>query len=243
MSLSESTAKPVDQDIYHSGEYWERFDGFHDADGAFKATNCYDLLKANNVLTKPLMVADIGCGSGKFLYELSGKIEGEFLGVDVSDRSVSLANSKHKRDNLSFVKRDVFEIEETFDLITMNDVFEHVDDYIGFLRETRKIGTYFYFNIPLDMTVLSVLRKSYMKWREDVGHLHYFSKSSALATLEHAGYEIIGHQYNNYVLHEAKTYPTAKKVIGAIPRLVTYSIAPNFSVNLLGGASLGVLCR
>ena len=243
MSSSESTAEMTEQDIYHSGEYWERNDGFHEEDGLYKADHCLALLKSQNLLSTPLKVVDVGCGSGRFLYELAGKVEGEFLGVDVSDQSVSTANAKHRRDNLSFVKRDVFEIGEKFDLVTMNDVFEHVEDYIGFLRMTRQLGTYFYFNIPLDMTALSVLRNSYMKWRDDVGHLHYFSKNSALATLEYAGYEILDHQYNNYVLHEVKTRRTVKNVLGALPRLATFKLAPDFSVNLLGGASLGVLCR
>ncbi len=232
----------MDQDIYHSGEYWEQNATFHEEDALHKAENCRDLLQKHSLLGKPLRVADIGCGSGKFLYELSSMIDGTFRGIDVSTQSITAANERHKRENITFERSDLAEITDTFDLVTMNDVFEHVDDYIGFLRMARGRAAYFYFNIPLDMTAVSVLRHSYMKWRESVGHLHYFSKNSALATLEYAGFEIIGWQYNQLFLHEIKTRPTVKSWIGALPRWVSYKISPDFSVKLLGGASLSVVC-
>lgn len=231
------------QDIYHSGEYWEKNESFHEEDALYKATNCHRLLKQHGLDTKPISVIDVGCGSGKFLFELSGMMNGKYLGVDVSTRSVETAQAKHQRENLTFERQDLADIKDKFDLVTMNDVFEHVDDYIGFLRDTRRVGEYFYFNIPLDMTTVSVLRHSYMILRESVGHIHYFSKKSALATLEYAGYEIVGHQYNNHVLHQMKTQPTIKSYLAVLPRLLTYQISPDFSVNFLGGASLGVLCR
>src|SRR5690606_39364807 len=47
-----------------------------------------------------------------------------------------------------------------FDLVLCIDVFEHIEDYLGFLRILRDKGTYKLFHIPLDMTVLSVLKNS-----------------------------------------------------------------------------------
>lgn len=231
------------QDIYRSGEYWSKNESFHEEDGHYKAEHCFRMLKKYGVPEEPLRVLDIGCGSGRFLYDLSEMMEGEFLGIDVSDQSIGSAIAKHNRKNLSYQRKELAQVEGMFDLVTMNDVFEHVDDYIGFLRSARPLGKWFYFNVPLDMSAVSVLRGSYMKWREDVGHLHYFSKDSALATLEYAGFEVVGYQYNNYVLHEVRTRPTIKNVLGALPRLATYAFAPDFSVSALGGASLGVLCR
>ena len=231
------------QDIYRSGEYWSKNETFHEEDGHYKAEHCFRMLNDYGLTKDPLRVLDIGCGGGRFLYHLSDLMEGEFLGIDVSDQSIGSAIAKHSRKNLSYERKELAQVEGAFDLVTMNDVFEHVDDYIGFLTLARPLGRLFYFNIPLDMTVLSVFRGSYMKWREDVGHLHYFSKESALATLEYAGFDLVAHRYNNYVLHEVKTRPTIKNILGALPRLATYAVAPDFSVSTLGGASLGVLCR
>lgn len=229
-------------DIYRDDTYWTRHSTFHEADASFKADGCYALCQQHE-LTSPGTVLDVGCGSGKFLHHLSTRITGDFLGVDISATPIERATALYSRSNVRFEVLDVQEITDHFGLVTMNDVLEHVDDYIGFLRSIRHLGDRFYFNIPLDMHVLSVLRHRYMYTRKEVGHLHYFSKPSALATLEHAGYTIIGSRYNRTVFHDLRVHPSIRHYVAALPRLISYTIAADLSVHLLGGASLGVLCE
>jgi hypothetical protein len=71
------------------------------------------------------------------------------------------------------------------------DVFEHIEDYLGFLRTIRSKADYKIFHIPLDLTVVSVLCGEMTKRRMTDGHLHYFSQETAIATLKDCGYEII----------------------------------------------------
>ncbi len=71
------------------------------------------------------------------------------------------------------------------------DVFEHVEDYIGFLRKVARLARYGIFHIPLDISVQSILRDLPMNNRRTAGHLHYFMKDTALATLDYAGLEIL----------------------------------------------------
>ena len=77
----------------------------------------------------------------------------------------------------------------------MMDVFEHVDDYLGFLKLCKNKAKHTIFHIPLDLSASAILRNRLMAVRKSVGHLHYFMKETALATLVDAGYEIIDSFY------------------------------------------------
>ncbi len=230
-------------DIYSDGSYWRSNTTFHSEDAEFKVENCLRLLLKNAKPSKEWKVIDIGCGAGKFLHALSKQLAGDFTGVDVSEVAVAEANIKHARKNVRYLRTNLADVTPTYDLLTMNDVFEHVDDYLGFLRESARLSSLFYFNIPLDMTAWEVLRHGYMRERATLGHIHYFSKRSALATLEYAGFEIIEAEYNHTTLLQMKKKPTIRGIIAAAPRLLTFKLAPDLSVHLLGGASLSVLCR
>jgi SAM-dependent methyltransferase len=227
--------------IYTDDSYWAAHSDFHDEGGPLKAAACLSLLKHHGVPVRTVL--DVGCGGGGFLAALSAEISGEFLGIDVSELPVRRATERHAKPNVRFEERNTSEVAGTFDLVTLNDVFEHVDDYIGFLREMRRLGHAFYFNIPLDMTVLNVLRHTYMRERHKVGHLHYFSKRSALATLEYAGYAVVGWRYESSVDLGLKVKPTVWQWLAAMPRAVSFKLAPELSVHLLGGAFLAVLAR
>jgi len=71
--------------------------------------------------------------------------------------------------------------KQFFDVVMAIDVLEHVEDYFTFLRKISKKGKYKIFHIPLDMSVSAVLRISpLIDGRKKVGHIHYFSKDTAL---------------------------------------------------------------
>ena len=231
---------------YVEGGYWESNPTFHEEDAAFKAENCATLLRRESGCCGSRSVLDVGCGAGGFLASLSTRVDGTFLGIDLAEQPIALASDRHRGNGLWFRVADVADVDGPFDLVTMNDVFEHVDDYLGFLRSIRRFqrpGVEFYFNIPLDMTAVAVATRGYMKARERVGHLHYFSKESALATLEYAGFTVRGYRYNRTVGHLLKTRMGLRGLAAAVPRLASFRLAPDLSVRLLGGASLGVLCE
>lgn len=229
---------------YEDGTYWENNEGYHEEDAAFKAANIMRICKAADIDLSGKKIIDIGCGSGKVLSELSKLVDGEFSGVDVSPYAISRAKSLHESDKVQYDISAVQDVPDgAYDFLFSNDVFEHVDDYIGFLREAKKKAKVFYFNIPLDMTVMSVLLGRYQKARQELGHLHYFSKISALETLKHAGFEIVHHEYNDNVWQILKTHKKPTAFLAAGPRVILKALHKDFGVNLMGGASLGVVCR
>jgi len=64
------------------------------------------------------------------------------------------------------------------------------------LRKLKEKAEYKIFHIPLDLSVQTVFRASpIVKVRASVGHIHYFTKETALETLKDTGYQIIDYVY------------------------------------------------
>jgi len=84
-----------------------------------------------------------------------------------------------------------------FDLLL--DVFEHVPDYYAFLEGLRKRASRFIFHIPLELSWQSNRRDAaeVREARSRFGHLHHFTKQTALVTLEDSGYEVVDHVYTD----------------------------------------------
>jgi hypothetical protein len=79
-----------------------------------------------------------------------------------------------------------------------------------------------------------------LKRRELYGHIHYFTKETALATLKDAGYELLDYFYTPRCIELAKE--TVLK-IARLPRRVCFAIHQDLTVRILGGYSLLVLAR
>jgi hypothetical protein len=130
-----------------------------------------------------------------------------------------------------------------FDIILVIDVLEHIEDYFSFLRSLRNRGTYKIFHIPLDMSVQALLRMSpILKSRENVGHIHYFTKETALAILKETGYEIIDYFYTPGSL-ELSSRQSFKSLLLKLPRKLGYSLNKDMAVRILGGYSLMILTK
>ena len=115
----------------------------------------------------------------------------QFRGVDVSPDARALWPDQ-RPPNLVLFQRDITPDEDgKQDIALIIDVFEHVEDYLGFLRRIRSYAEYFIFHIPLDLHVQGLLRDALPIARRDLGHLHYFCRSTALATLHDTGYLIV----------------------------------------------------
>lgn len=118
---------------------------------------------------------------------------------------------------------------------------EHVEDYLGFLTNIRKKGRYKIINIPLDISVRSVFCKSMIAHRYNAGHLHYFTKETAMATLKDTGHEIIDYFYADYMIglrHKSLLLRLLKPLFNMMHKL-----DKDMTVRILGGSSLMVLTK
>jgi SAM-dependent methyltransferase len=236
------------ESIYESGEYQERNPTWHTEHSPWKAKHIARAIERYEVAHD--RVCDVGCGAGEIMSLLSERYPAsEFVGFDPSPQAYALAR-KREAGNRRFVLGSALD-ESGFDLALAIDVFEHVDDYYDFLRRMKRIATWKIFHIPLDMSVLAVALNNPMWARREAGHLHYFSKETALATLTDCGYEIVGYEFtNSQALNWQHLFvggwfgrKLAKVLLLGLPRFVLSTISPTLSARFLGGLSLLVVAR
>ena len=169
----------------------------------------------------------------------SGK---EFYGYEISPQAFELCKKKSKT-NLTFVLLDLLnENPEYFDIAMAIHVFEHVEDHFGFLRKLKEKAEYKIFHIPLDLSVQSVLRSTpIIDSRKLLGHIHYFTKETALETLKDTGYEIIDYFYTASSFEVS--YRGWKGNLLRILRQLVFEVNKDLAVRILGGYSLLFLAK
>ena len=80
-----------------------------------------------------------------------------------------------------------------------------------------------------------------MTLRNSVGHLHYFTRETALATLVDSGYIVLDFFYTTGILDlPAKTF---KSQIARLPAKLLYKLNQDLAAKLTGGFSLLVLAK
>jgi hypothetical protein len=123
------------------------------------------------------------------------------------------------------------------------DVFEHVEDYFSFLRALAPRARHFVFNIPLEINLYSLLRDLQIVSRRKVGHLHYFSRATAFATLDDTGYRILDWSLLDYSKEPQRGRVSLPTRLLNAARHASYRLSPDPSAKLCGGYSALVLCE
>ncbi|WP_040664678.1 class I SAM-dependent methyltransferase [Nafulsella turpanensis] len=228
--------------MYETGEYLKKNQDWHVSDSPWKAGNIYKIIQRNNL--KYSSVCEVGCGAGEILKQLSYKMpqDVKFEGYEISPQAYELSKSR-ENDRIKFHLKDLLEEDPKvkFDIVMAIDVFEHVEDSFSFLRKLRSRGKYKVFHIPLDITINGILQDKFMTGRNTVGHINYYTKETALATLEDTGYEIMDYFYTADSLELPRK--TFKSKLAKLPRKLLFGANEDFAVKLMGGFSLMVLAR
>jgi 2-polyprenyl-3-methyl-5-hydroxy-6-metoxy-1,4-benzoquinol methylase len=227
--------------IYTTGEYIENNPNWHMEDSPWKAKQIIKMIQKNNLQIES--VGEVGCGAGEALRQLQMVMPKNvnFFGYEISPQAFEFCQ-KISNERLKFELGNLPDKKNIFDLILCIDVFEHVEDYFSFLRKLRDKARYKIFHIPLDISVSSVLRSSpILGARKHVGHLHYFTKETALATLEDTGYEILDYFYTAGSID--LNIKMVKTFLARFPRQVLYTLNQDIAVRLMGGYSLLVLTK
>lgn len=231
----------MSRSAYESGEYLENNPEWHAGDAPTKARWIGEILDENHMA--PQHIVEVGTGSGEILALLSKRYPDALLqGYDISPQAYEIAAPK-STEHLKFHHEDFLSAPPyPIELLMAIDVFEHVEDYIAFLKALKPRATFKLFHIPLDLSVQGMLRsKAILNTREKLGHLHYFTKDTALATLDDCGYELIAWNYT----HGAEELPNRALRTRAVNvgRRALRAIDEHFAVRVLGGSSIMVLTR
>ena len=232
----------MSEKMYTTSEYLEKNPTWHVEDSLWKTKQILNIIERNKL--QPSSICEVGCGAGEILnqmyLQMSDKVS--FVGYEISHQAFELCQQR-KKDRLQFHLKNSFQDNNVFfDIVLAIDVIEHVEDYFGFLRNIREKGQYKIFHIPLDISVQTVLRSSpILKGRQSVGHIHYFTKETALATLADIGYEILDYFYTAGSIDlPAKSF---KSLLVKLPRKILYKLNKDMTARVLGGYSLIVLAK
>ena len=119
-------------------------------------------------------VLDVGCAYGSFAIEFA-KLGAQVVGIDVNDKWLKLADANARDevdipflrcDASTIVARDMLREHGPFDLVIVNDVFEHIYDTAGLLANLTDLmrpGARLYYKIPNGMATKSVLSEGHKK--------------------------------------------------------------------------------
>jgi cyclopropane fatty-acyl-phospholipid synthase-like methyltransferase len=227
--------------IYISGQYLEMNPTWHIEESLWKVHHILPMMKRHHLT--PHTICEIGCGAGEVLRLLQEHMNEActFWGYDISPQALAMCQHK-ANERLHFKLMDVTqEPGVSFDLSLVLDVIEHLEDYFSFLRDIKSKSTYKLFHIPLEISIQSVLRgRTFLRNRNIHGHLHHYTKETALQTLEDLGYEILDYSYSpEYEMDTRLFYTNLMK----LPRRLFFSLQEDWAVRALGGFRLLVLAK
>jgi 2-polyprenyl-3-methyl-5-hydroxy-6-metoxy-1,4-benzoquinol methylase len=227
--------------IYLNGTYVEKNPTYHLEDSPWKAREIVKMINRHNLQFRT--VCEIGCGAGEVLRQLYLQLSNEklFYGYEISPQAYSRCKQRGN-ERLQFCCEDLLlQEKKQFDLLLCIDVFEHVEDCLGFLRKLRDYGNYKIFHIPLDISVQTVLRCAPIAVkRKLLGHVHYFTRETALFTLQDAGYEVVDWFYTPAASERGES---KWQKIGRWPRRILSLVSADWTARVLGGYSMLVLAK
>lgn len=246
---------PSFQDLYTQGDYLNKQPTWHLEESPWKARAVLRMLQQHQLV--PAKVCEVGCGAGEVirLVQLGLPATCELYGYEISPQAFALCQAR-ANEHLHFKLADLTQEQETcFDLLLVMDVFEHVEDYFSFLRALKSRAEYKIFQIPLDISVRTVLRDRLIDYRKAYGHIHYFTKELALQALRDVGYEVLDWFYTMEdaelpPLHHASALRRLRRQLGQTKRRLGHGIdalllklMPDTAERIFGRWRLLVLAR
>ena len=154
-------------------------------------------------LISPATVAlDIGCSAGFFLYALKDYVH-DCIGIEYNEEDAQFV----ERELGIKIYREPIEHtdvpHESFDLITLFQVLEHIEDPLGFLKTVSKYlkpDGYICIEVPnIGDALISIYHvESYADFWFREPHVFYFSPRTLLMLLEKSGFTGIVKTTQNY---------------------------------------------
>jgi len=196
------------------------------------------------------MLLDIGCAYGYFV-ELALKNGFDAYGIDPSIHAVSKVDPSFKKRICSGTLSDVSYQKNSFDVITMFDVFEHLADPISDLQKVRGFlkddGIIMIATGDTNSLAANILKR---RWTFYIPpqHLFFFNKKTITETLQRTGFAPvtffrIGKWLSlSYILHLAKTSGESK-VASVLLKIVEALRLGSISLYLPMGDNMVIIAR
>lgn len=148
-------------------------------------------------------VLDIGCSSGNFSKELIKQKGCIVDGIELNPQDAAIASKILRKVTIANIEYDELP-QETYDVLFMGDVIEHLSRPIPTLARLQpllKKGGRIVFSIPniTHMSVRLMLMKGTIEYGQtgllDETHLHFYSQAEVFRVFNEAGYEVKSIEY------------------------------------------------
>jgi len=148
-----------------------------------------------------LRVLDVGCGAGNMAHHLAHY--GRVVGVDLHPKPLEIARQRGLQAELGSADDLPFD-DQTFDLVTLLDVVEHVPNEHGVFGECQRVLK------PGGKLMVTVPALMWLWSNNDLlnAHQRRYTREDLGQKLAHHGFEVLRSSYNNFFL-----FPLAAGVI------------------------------
>lgn len=138
-------------------------------------------------------VLDIGCGNGALTYDVAKKA-GQVVGIDLNEKSISLARQRYSRGNIGYICGNVLNDlpDERFDVVILSNVLEHIDERVKFLKRLREMAPQFLIRVPMiNRDWITLYKKEVgLDYRLDKDHYIEYTLETFEYELSKAGLQI-----------------------------------------------------
>jgi ubiquinone/menaquinone biosynthesis C-methylase UbiE len=153
----------------------------------YKAQHIIDVCKGQSY-TK---VLEVGAGDGSILQKLSEyNFAPEYHAVEISDSGVAHIQSRNIKKLVSVQEFDGYKLpfeDDSFDLVILSHVLEHVEHERLLLREIKRVSRSFLIEVPIDYkTNVDKRIKHFLAY----GHINVYTPTSLRYLLQTEGFEI-----------------------------------------------------
>ncbi len=162
----------ISVDFDYEAHVWGDADALIDIEE--KRHSCLGLKRFLEVIkNKNGRMMELGCGTGFFLRSLkSYRSDLELFGCDISQKAIDLAK-ENKQYTIDYRVAEAGELpygDNSFDVVVMMDVLEHLEDMEAALKEVKRVlkdkGT-FHLLVPCEVNPLTL---HWLMWKIKIGH-------------------------------------------------------------------------
>lgn len=135
----------------NNSDYLSKNKTWHIEDSFWKSQQIDKIVTRNSLNLNSIV--EIGCGAGEIIAQLQKIYSTQnitFTGYDIAPDLLGFWETR-KNTHLNFFLENPLEKPLYFDLLLMIDVFEHVDNYLGFIKKASQLAQYKIFHNPLDL--------------------------------------------------------------------------------------------
>lgn len=228
--------------FYSEGSYTRLNPDFNDRESHLKARNFLVSLSRLDIYpTQNITLADIGCGGGGFAREISkAGIFGRIVALDPNPEAIRFAEQRLSDDCITYSVGNLFDLRESFDVVTMVHVLEHLWNWPDALAFIKGRCSYLYINVPLEASIWHLLRRGTLtRQYKKYGHVHFFDSDFLVAVLVDNGFEIVEEAWTDEFL----SFTSLGARVMKNPRLILGFFSRRLAAKLFGGYCYRVLCK